>query len=117
MSKDEPKVTADEPIKAKIVKVTDKFNPKFQRVYELKFNGKFVGRYCLAKLDFGAFLDEKQLFFNITPDNTVNTNIHRCPDLKEMPNTYYAWQPRLPRPPTSCPRCKRRLDMVSSRGA
>jgi hypothetical protein len=85
------------------------------RVYRLGFEKEAVERAGFVKIDLGKFESEKQLFFNKNEDGTVSVNIHNCPDLEK--GVFYAWERRLGRLPTTCPRCKRRLDSVPKRSA
>jgi hypothetical protein len=85
------------------------------RCYKLKFREDMSGvQSAFIMIHFGKFGDEKELFFGTT-NNAVKANIHQCPDLSEG-DGYYAWQCRLSRMATTCPRCKRRLDMRPRRG-
>lgn len=103
---------SEQPVKATVI---DVLISKGNRVYKLTFLGDAVKTSGFANLNLGKFTDEKMFFFNISPDGTIDANIHHCPDFVER-DVFYAWQRRLPRLPTACPRCKRRPDMMSTRG-
>lgn len=96
-------------------RVVDMFADRGNRVYRLK--PAPAERSAFVNIDFGKFANEKLYFYNVKSDGTVDANVHHCSDLNDLGNdVYYAWQPRLPRMPTTCPRCKSRLDRVSTRG-
>jgi hypothetical protein len=105
----------------KITKATalEVFADKGIRVYRLGFEKeKQVERVGFVKIDLSKFESEKQLFFNKNEDGTVSVNIHNCPDLaKSGADVFYAWERRLGRMSTTCPRCKRRLDSKPKRSA
>lgn len=87
------------------------------RVYKLGFDKEnIIERAGFARIDFSKFEDEKLLFFNKNEDGTVSANIHNCSDLsKSGKDFFYAWEGRLGRIPTTCPRCKSRLDSKPKR--
>lgn len=106
----------EEIVKATALKV---FGDKRIRVYRLGFEkGNKVERAGFVKIDLSKFESEKQLFFNRNEDGTISANIHNCPDLAESgTDVFYAWERRLGRMPTTCPRCKTRLDSKPKRSA
>jgi hypothetical protein len=92
---------------------------KYYRVYVLKFeDGNSAGDLSFAMLSFGEFQNEKHNFHRADEGNgTVQVIIHRCPDMQNIQNAYYVWQPktRKSRLPAECPRCHYRLDIMSKK--
>ncbi len=91
---------------------------KGNRVYKLKLpKNALPDRHGTVQLDLTDRPDEQQMYYNVQRVGGkayVIVNVHKCPDLfflkSEHKGLYYAWQPRLPRIATVCPRCKYRLD-------
>lgn len=95
---------------AKIKKVRE---DKGVRVYQLEFSPPMLEKSACVTLNFEGH-DEERAFYSIKAlDKAVNAVVHTCPDLRELgADVYYAWQPRISRKPSSCPRCKNRIDIV-----
>ncbi|MFA5307614.1 MAG: hypothetical protein WC365_09255 [Candidatus Babeliales bacterium] len=86
------------------------------RVYSLILDAP-IGKSATINLSLEGYEDQRPYFYIINEENSVIVNAHACSDFGKEPgnesNTvYYVWQPRLPRPPSACPRCKMRIDMV-----
>jgi hypothetical protein len=89
--------------------ILEVLSDKGNRVYRLSFS-KPVGKSACVALSLAEHEAEKALYYHIQ-DDVVIVNVHQCNDFKGN-DVYYAWQPRLPRKPSACPRCKIRMDIV-----
>lgn len=114
MSNEVITMTEEESVYAEIVEVLDPYTYG-NRCYRLKFERDVdVGASAFVTIRFGKFVQEEELFIGVV-NHEVKANIHACPDLAVV-DGFYAWQRRLRRMATTCPRCKRRLDMRPRRG-
>ena len=93
--------------KASIIKILKEYG---DRVYQLKFNEPIYKSACVH-LSLEDHEEQKPYYFRVA-NNSVDVIVHKCSDFVTEPDTYYAWQPRIPGMPHACPRCKTRIDIV-----
>jgi hypothetical protein len=94
-------------INASIISILNEYG---DRVYQLKFD-KPVKKTACVHLSLAGHEDQKDYYLRVT-NSSVDVIVHKCFDLAGEPDTFYAWQPRIPGMPHACPRCKTRIDIV-----
>ncbi len=95
----------------RIARITEALPQYGNRVYRLKFVKGAQADQGRIVLDLNGHDDEAINFYGVGAELLVEVEVHRCrtPGMRELPDAYFVWQPRVDRRPVSCPRCKVRF--------